>query len=625
MMVIWLTQRRLSGAAWISTILMLLFLSTPSLHRLEVLEGPVFHIQLRDLQGLYVLLVIGVGAVFWFEPHLRREIADGKLTALILFLVAAAAFLMIQLHPANQPERLLDYALTLWIVFVHTAALGALAVYITLTTAQHGARLTRAAIGLAVVGIVALIVVHIASVGRFMYLDMPDESWFASQAWYFAQTGTLGAPLANNAYGVPDSVSPRIYQLMGYWIRLFGDSLTAMRSFSLVAAGIGVAIVGVMLARARELTTLGKAAAFASLLTFALIVRTSHNLRPDTGLIIYGALALVGLRLLLRAFDHEAAGETVPPRLRWIGAGIAGAGLYIGLESVPTGSLIFGVLVGLAIVFTSLPRRDWRSVALYTAVCALACLLYVATHFGDNPQVSINAYQQYTTLYTNAGMLGVNPALEPFVWLIRFSVTLVPLELITMVIAVMIGLSSRERIDRTIALLVVAVLVLMPVIVNTAFTYFVLIMPMLAYLIARACRFRIVGWVFVFAVLPSLISAPLHDMTYDITENLNVRRLAELDLLTWRIPENSVVIADETFWFTLRENRQMLNWYGIAWYARTQGVAIPDAADMIGVTIAVCESINVERRCERLPDFEYAYEFVITDSIYFIYERRTDE
>jgi hypothetical protein len=614
----WLAARQSSLLAWVSTSLVLIVLSIPSLHKLDVLQNALFNIQLVDLQALYVVLFFGATIALMFEPALRRQLEDGKLTALILFLTVAAAMLLIRLHPPYQALRLLDYPFTLWLIFAHCALLSAIVIHTTITSARHGERLLRAAAWLAGGFVIALVVAYIVGVGRYINLDTPDEAWFASQAWHFAQTGALGSPLANHAYGLPDAVSPRLYQGMGYWIRAFGDSLISMRGYALAVASIGLGALALLFWRARELTPLGKIGGFAALLTFALVSRTSHSMRPDFGLIVYGACALIGLRLvLLNSADR---------RMSAIGAAVAGGSLWVGMESVPTGSLVFGMLLGVLFIIEALTRRAWRALGVYVVACALACVLYIAVHVTPDTQTSITAYQQYTNQYVDAGMLGVLSPFAAFEWLVRFSITISPLELLVMLIALALALIGRDRNDIRIALFVVAVVIVMPIIVNTAITYYVLLMPFLAYLIARACRLRPFAWVFAFALLPSMAGALLNDITHDVQQDLNARRLAEVDLLTWRIPEGARVLADEIFWFTLRDNRAIMNWYGMAWYARSIGMTRAEVIDTLEYDFIICSAITIARRCEQydLADYGPPFEFVITEDTFYVYQRLDD-
>ncbi|MBC7811223.1 MAG: hypothetical protein H7175_08755, partial [Burkholderiales bacterium] len=193
----------------------------------------------QRLQALYIMILAVLAGVFAFEPNLRRELSDGKATALITGLALFASFFVVWIIVPDQQERWSRFPLTIWFIIAHVVGLCAIVVRMalqypddepTFRMARY-ARIITFSLGL------LLLYVHITSVGSFMRFDMPDEPWSASAATNFAASGQLNRSYNGGAYGDKDPTEARYYVLMGLWVRALGPDFVTMRAFSLVVAG----------------------------------------------------------------------------------------------------------------------------------------------------------------------------------------------------------------------------------------------------------------------------------------------------------------------------------------------------------------------------------------------------
>jgi hypothetical protein len=449
-------------------------------------------------------------------------------------------------------------------------------------------------------------------VGRFLQLDLPDEPWFTSAATHFAATGRLSPIFLASAYGDPDPVMPGYYALLGLWLRVAGDSLLQMRLIPLALGLLSAAVVAFALWREESLSTPQKIAGLATMLALSPFVRAAHNLRPDIQLALYSALVLLGLLSFLR---HKS---------RW-SLLLLGAALYIGLEAVPTAALGFGVILGVALISQCLSRRDWLYIVLYTVACGVAVALYLAGHFLPDLQANLERYRSFTAYYQQTNALGfVNPLDWLGSYITRFSLILSPVEVVVIAGTFALLIWRGNRTDRLIALMVGVAFVLLPTFFRTTYGYMAMFAPFVAYAAARACRWQLGMVIGVFVLLPSLSAAPLQDMSLDTALNLNERQIAEVNLLTWRIPENITVVGDDVFWFTLHHNRRFIGWEGVWRYASVHQMSPAEAVRELNVDVIICFDAELHR-CELAsPEwYEPPTEFVITRGRYLVFFRKS--
>jgi hypothetical protein len=607
-----LRSRSISLIAVLSTILTLIVLTYRAPVDAEWLIR-YYGIDAITLQQFYAGLIAVLLLVVVLEPAVRRELSDGKGTALLIAAAGLIAVLLVRLNFPDQTTRLRVYPFSLWLVIVHLMGLCALLVLlVTEQPLDSPTRRVRFYAGLvaAVFG-VGLVGLHILSVGRFVQIDLPDEPWFASAATHFVETGRLSPTFLASAYGDPDPVMPGYYALIGFWLRAAGDSLLNLRLIPLALGLASAVIVTAALHRETPLSTAQKIIGVVTMLGLSAFVRASHNLRPDIQLAVYTALVLFGLLAFLRQ------------KSRW-SALLMGAALYVGLEAVPTAALGFGAILGAALMSQCLRRRDWQYVLIYGAGCSAAGALYAAGHFLPNVQANLDQYRAFTLSYQQSNALGFA---NPFAWLggyiTRFSLILSPVEIVVLggAFALLIWRGSRQ--DRLIGLMVGAAFVLLPTFIRTSFGYMAMFAPFAAYAAARACRWQLVMVIGAFVLLPSLSAAPLQDMALDTSLNLNERLLAEVDLLTWRIPAGMTVVGDDVFWFTLHQNRRFIGWEGVWRYASIHQITPDEAVRELNVDVLICFAEEPDRCALASPEmYEPPIDFVITRGRYLIFVRR---
>lgn len=574
----------------------------------------------------YIVLAVALAAVTIFTPRIERLLADGKTTALIVFAALQVSIFVALLNLPTQAQRIRTYPFTIGMVSLHLTLLAALAVIFVLRIAPPHRYLKRYAILLAGIFAAALVFFQVASVGRFIEYDMPDEAWFGSQMLAVAQTGRIVTPLANDLYGNPDAITPRIFVLTGLWMRLvtpvLNDPVMALRSFSLLVGLIATAITAAALWRSPHVPRAGWWIGLALLLGWTVTLRATHQLRPDYGMFLYGALLLAGLTAYWR---HR----------RWQILLLLGLALCVGIESIPTAGLTAGGIVGVVIVAEA-ALRAWRSTdrrliavlqptLAYGIGCAVAAGLYVAWHVLPNTVIATSSYDQVIGAYSRGGSLGARDFLSSYLDLLWLNLSLAPLELIVIGLALVRLVTSRQAVDRWLAIILVLITVSMPMFLSSTHGYFSVVVPIVIYGAARACQRRLVMAALAFALLPAMASLMIKDMAVDIHQNDNARYAAELDLLTWRIPEGSTVVADADFWLTLRENRVLYSWQGFSANRNALRVGDADAFLLLGVDYLICrdDGAILLSRCLRVYPGTYAepFEFNITNANYLVFER----
>lgn len=567
---------------------------------------------------VFYLLLIGLLVIISvFEPRIRQEVADGKATALIVFLAGSVSFLALLILIPNQHHRLVRQNLSLSFILLNLVILSALTVLLVSLrpTAPASRRIYRLALVVVIGFGMVTAVLHILNTESYMRIILPDEPWFASIAENYAREGTIRTPNLGDPFGVPDPVAPRYFTLMGLWARLMGDaSLATLRGFNVLVGLVVVALVGWTLWRLPFLNTLQKLIGPVSLLGMTAFMRTSHNLRMDIGLAVYGALVLMGYTFYYLR-EHQ--------QRRWLF--LMGLALYIGLETVPTAALLFGMAFGLVIVAQAirwpLRQTDWQAVAIYAAGSLIAGLIYAGVHFLPDFPAQLGMYRRHLTFYSSEA-LQLARLSRLFNYFTAFTLALSPAELLIAGLGLgLLFLRGRDA-EKWLAAAVLLGFLGIYLVIGKSYGYLTFFAPITAYALARACRTEARVMVGAFVLLPALLSPVIHDYTSEYRVNWNRATLDEYDLLTWQIPENTTVMADPIFWFTLHDNRDVLSWNALNLNQRMEpGVSRADVIERLDVDIMICEEGTVFCTIAEDNGFEQSSEFRITSGNYLIYQQ----
>lgn len=159
-----------------------------------------------------------------------------------------------------------------------------------------------------------------------------------------------------------DAISSPYYLFMHFWIRIFGDSVLALRLPSVLAMAGSAALTAV----AGERLFGGRAGLLAGLM-FAVVPSTSRYAQETRPYAFATLLAILSTLLLIRAVDR-------PAWARWLGYGAAIVGL--GLAHLIAVTILAGHAVAVLLAWRAdRDRRLWRwAVAVLPAVLALAPL-----------------------------------------------------------------------------------------------------------------------------------------------------------------------------------------------------------------------------------------------------------
>ncbi len=301
-------NRRTTLVALLITILVFLILEYLADADASVLEK--YNLSTSTIQVYYSLLISALALLTIFEPRIRPLLRNQKVSILVIPLAGMVSFLVIWLINQPQETRLFQFPFSLWLIITHVVILCGLAV-VLVTSNPHemaNSRLLRIAISVSLILLLALAILHVASMSAFMRIDTPDEPANVSMATNFAENGDLSPTFLASSYGRPDIVFPRGYYLaMGLWLRLIQDtSLAALRTFPLLVGVLSAAVLAVAIRRTQTFTTLQIVVSVATLFSLSAFVRTTHNLRMDVALSLYGVLALWGILEFFR-------GEVSPP------------------------------------------------------------------------------------------------------------------------------------------------------------------------------------------------------------------------------------------------------------------------------------------------------------------------
>lgn len=577
----WLKQRWLAAGFLFSTAFTLFLVTTRA--SLENTWLQRYAISLPIIQQIY-LFILGLGVLLLaFEPQVRRHLYNHPRPYLM---VAGGVSVWIVSHIGmTQIARTFEFPLSLWVMIVHGVGLCAL-----VAAAARQNSLQRTALVLLIGISLVLFILHTLSINEFMRLDIPDEPLVASMAVNYALNDQLSPSFIASPYGTPDPSLGRYFMLMGLWLKLVNStSVAAMRAFPLLVGLASLLIFVVMLRRIPDLTTVQRAAGVAIFLALSAFVRASHNLRMDAGLVVYGAVALAGLLM----FDRYR-------QKRWLV--LAGFGFWIGLESVPTVALLLATSIGLVLLIRH--RRQPAVWLIYAVTCALSLVLFFVGQFLPDLADGYARYQLFTRFYTeNAalapptnGLIGVleRAGQVLFTYLLRFNLALSPLEIVFIVGAI-VALWLTER---WLFVIVALTSLLSLTVISSTYQYWVLLVPFIAYGVARLWRFKWIMFAGSFVGIPALAAAPIYDLLVAIQTQPNTIQIVDAEKVTPLIPENVTVVGEGLFWFTLHRNHNYIHWSGINRIQLAGGGRWNDILANLDPEIAICWVKN--NFCDRI-------------------------
>lgn len=570
-----------------------------------------------SVQIFYFIALIVMIPIFFLEPKLRAWLVVHRAAWALIPLVGMVSAGAVLLSGADQSARLFRYPLSLWVMIAYIIGLCLYTVWLVHDESVTGIskRLEQAIIGVLIVAGLLMVVAYTASVGEFMSLDLPDEPWLASMATNFALNDDLSPSYLASVYGSPDPVLGRYYLLMGWWLRLVGStSLVSLRLFPLLVAGLAVILTGVALRHGAGFTWRQTLTGVVVLLGFSAFGRTSHNLRMDIGLAVYGALVLWGLL----EFFHRNRRQK-----RW--TILLGMALIIGLETVPIIGLIFGTVVGLTLVVWWLRQSGRRAnsvyVVTYGAATILAGMSYFALHFLPDISANLQHYRDFSQLYASLTTLG--ELRDPFPTLLnyyaKFSMILSPVEIVIVVPALLL-LSRRSPADRRLLMISGLTLLFLPILATSSYGYLVLFTPFLAYAVAATWSSRLMLMGGMAVLLPALVILPANDMVAATSRQKNAHIVAETSPLLEAIPPGSVVVGEPLFWFELHPERTFVGWTGVSRLNRLNGLSTEANLRALNVDVVICWTGYTDR-CNAVagyPMFDGTEDFVVNGETYWI-------
>jgi hypothetical protein len=267
-------------------------------------------------------------------------------------------------------------------------------------------------------------------------------------------------------------------------------------------------------------------------------------------------------------------------------------------------------------------RRASMRVIVYGAGCIAALLLYTLVHFAPdfyaNYQNATGTAQAYTARI-NMNLAGI------FRYYMNFSLALSPVEIVLYPALLVLALVVGTRLERLLAAVTIFAAWMVMQIGIASYGYMVLFAPLAAYVAASALKnqFAVLGVTFI--VLPGLFAPVLYDTTHAITQRENMRHIAELELIEWRIAEDSRVLVDEgMFWFALNDHATII--HEMALSISDAALANPNASpterlQLLEVDSVICR--KDERLCRLTQEiFETdPIDFIVTDAHYLYYTR----
>jgi len=236
---------------------------------------------------------------------------------------------------------------------------------------------------------------------------------------------------------------------------------------------------------------------------------------------------------------------------------------------------------------------NWRGAVIYGAACAAAFGVYLVVHLAPDFPNSLTHYAGYVNTYVVAGNVGVNFFDLLPNYILPFMIFLAPVEILVYIIPGVILLRWGTALDRIITVTLWASVVVVVGAGSTTYGYMALFAPFVAYVAARAMRHQITVLVGVFVLIPALLSAPVYDLMTEIDANTNARQFAELDQLTWRIPEGVTVLGEDEFWYTLHPRRKFIGLLGLSYFAGRSELSRTEAMDALDMAFVICRNESI--------------------------------
>ncbi len=204
---------------------------------------------------LYFLWSLGLLLVAMpFEGGIRRWLAARPRVQLALIVLASVVSASVMaLLGRDEVYRTFRFPFGLWILIVQVVGLCALTIALVVSLREDQS-LPRLALALVLVPGILLALVHIASLGEFMTLDLPDEPWLSSMATNYALHNQLSPSYIASVFGTPDPGLPRYFLAMGLWLKAVGSTtIQALRAFPLLVGILAAGLSAYVLLRQRRL------------------------------------------------------------------------------------------------------------------------------------------------------------------------------------------------------------------------------------------------------------------------------------------------------------------------------------------------------------------------------------
>lgn len=569
-------------------------------------------VSIAHVEGVYAALIVVLLLMLPIAPRLLTFLRRNR--RFILPIAPLASFVSMSLLEPNQEHRLFITPFSIWVIIAHVLALATLLVVVTTQTDEPS---TGGSVGRRVLLLLLffLIVLHVISLGQFMPVDMPDEPWLGSVATNYAENHDLSPSFIGSPYGSPDPVLSRYYFLMGLWVRAVGSSPESLRAFPLLVLAGSALLVGYILSRHPDHTLTQLLFGMIIFLSLSPVMRMSHNLRPDIGLGIYGALMLWGM---MQIFSQE--------KLRSSWALWLGFSLYLGLETIPFVALALAVVTGILLIIWLLRHRtlrsNWLPVVVYALSCGLMLLLYVGVRFLPDVQAALHGYQQFNRTYTGETELGTLRLPFDSLWNyhLRFSLILSPMECLVILFVLAVLWRQGTTAERWTLLSFAGALVLLLFTTRFSFGYWVIFAPLIAYAVVRALRFPRIRTIGSLVALPAMLAVPVYDFAAAVQFQPNQTRLQAAYTLAPLIPSEITIIGDDAFWFTLHSNRRFIGVSGFWVYFSSYDGSVEEAIRTLGADLILCR--EGDDGCTRLVEaahFEHSSAHIVGDEVYTIH------
>lgn len=617
-----LSNRRTSGAALLLTLGLLLYTATLQEPQLEWLRND-YGITPALYWAIYGGAALLWALVFVWEPVVRRELRESGAAPLVIFVALALGFGSMWILSIDQPQRFARAVPSLSALLAYGVSCGAAAVLLALARPLDApaVRVRRYAWALLVGLALCLLTLHLLGVGKFPRMnDFYDEIYAASSMANYVYNNDFSPALAGSPFGSPDPFSPRWLLYNGIWAKWLGSTdMTTLKTFPMAAGLLLWAVMALALWRTPNSTPLARAAALVLLLSLSVFARTTHNLRMDVGLGLYGALVLWCFLEYARSERHAAL---------WLFA--AGIVFYLGLETIPTAALAYGVALGVMLIGLSV-RREWRQtrwthILAYAGGAALASVAYIGVHFFPDFPARWAGFLKAQELYLALGSVSRSNPLTLIGFTTRFSFVMSPVEWL-MIYGVLGGLAwIGTRFERALLLAVGGGLALTYGFVGGSYGYHMLFVPVVIYAAARVvARWQVSTVLAVFVFIPAIASPMIHDMQGEIRLDINNRLLAELDLLSWQVPDGATVVGDDVFWMTLHPRTRYIGHTTLLHYSIGYEVPFEQILAHIGADMVICRTdIDMQKRLCDLADAYFEQppsDFTITMGTYRVYRR----